>query len=141
MTIENEQVHLRFTLDAVIDTNGEGHQALAAHLEKSMAQAVGNGAITGHTAAEVQDYTSNVSIMDKGAMALSEDDLSSYFSNQIESGAMDLERIPLMMARLALRDPADVRVEIAERIEMLNESCDPAPASATGSSIAPPRPF
>lgn len=140
MTTETHQIHVRFTLDAIVDTNGESHQTLASHLERSMDQAVGNGAITGSSAAEVSEYSSAVRVLENEAVNLTEDELATYFSTQIENGSMELERIPVMMARLALRDPADVRVEMAERMQMLNDEHAGHQAAPAASLIAPPRP-
>lgn len=52
------------------------------------------------------------------AMQLEEEDIARWLSRQIEDGHMALEDIPQIMARYALADPAQMSVEIAERMEM-----------------------
>lgn len=55
---------------------------------------------------------------------LAEEDVARWLSRQIEDGQMMLEDIPQLMARYALADPAQMRAEIAERMEMQRDEED-----------------
>lgn len=108
--------HVRFTLDAVIKAEGENHEYLAQRLNSAFGQAIGNGAITGDSAATVEEFSAKTTLLSTEAAALDEDDVTKWLASQIEDGNMDVERLPLLMARYALTDPAEMRSELAERM-------------------------
>lgn len=65
----------------------------------------------------VNDY-GDKQLSSSAELDLGEDDIAGWVSRQIEDGHMALEDIPQLMARYALADPAQMMVEIAERMEM-----------------------
>ncbi len=122
-----DQAHIRFTLDAVIDANGEDHDYLAQRMNSAFARAIGDGALTGDSAAEVDVHQSKLTLLSPRAAALDEDEVAAWLSTQIESGSMPLERLALLMARYALADPADMREELAERMGLEDDDGDRFP--------------
>jgi hypothetical protein len=113
--------HVRFTLNAVINAGGEDHDYLSQRLNSAFGQAIGNGAITGDTAATVEELSANTTLLTPQAAALDEDEVSKWISDQIEDGNMDVEHLPRLMARYALTDPAEMRSELAERMGLFEE--------------------
>jgi hypothetical protein len=116
-----DQAHLQFRLDIVLDANGEDHDYLGQRINSAIAQAIGNGALTGDTAAEVDTHNAQMTLLTPGAVALDEEIITKWLTMQIKDGHMELDRIPLLMARYALADPAQMREEIAERMQMQAE--------------------
>lgn len=51
------------------------------------------------------------------AEKIDENSIKEWLSSQINGGHMELERLPMLMARYALTDPAQMREEIAERMQ------------------------
>ena len=54
------QATFTVTLNGIVDLNGLPKEALEDHLRQSMITAIGNGFITGHTEAEVDEYDFSV---------------------------------------------------------------------------------
>lgn len=122
-----DQSHVRFTLDAVIDLNGEDEEYIGQRMNSAFARAIADGALTGDTGATVDVYTAQTTTLTPKAAALSEDDLAAWLSHQIESGAMPLEGLARLMARYALTDPADMREEFVERMGLEEDGGDRFP--------------
>ena len=128
-----EQMHVSYTLTAVINTNGEDPDFIGQRMNSAFAHAVGNGALTSDTEAEVDTHSANVHVLTPQAASLDEDQITKWISQQIEDGHMALENLPLMMARYALADPAQMREEFAERMGLTGETAEDA-----GGNIARP---
>lgn len=111
-----DQTHVRFTLDAVIDLNGEDETYIGQRMNSAFARAISDGALTGDTDATVDVYTAQTTTLRPEAAALDEEAVAVWLSLQIESGAMLLEDLAKTMARFALTDPAQMRDELAERM-------------------------
>ncbi len=60
--------------------------------------------------------TSSAKPMSPEAEALDEAAVTYWLSEQIEDGHIDVDRLPLLMARYALADPQAMREELAERM-------------------------
>lgn len=128
MTIK-DQAHLRFTLDVVLNANGEDHDYLGQRMNSAFAQAMGNGALTGDSAAEVEVQEASTTLLTPEAASLDEEQIADWLADQLDSGSMFLEDVPARMARYALTDPASMREEFAERMglcEKPEESVKPA---------------
>lgn len=123
-----DQFHVRYVVDAIIDANGEGHDYLGQRMNSAFAKAIGDGALTSDTESTVDTYTARVIPIETAGANLDEEELASWIAGQIESGSMRLEEIPLLMARYALSDPADLRNEFVERMGLESSEEDlPAP--------------
>lgn len=116
--------HVRFTVDAVIAANGEDHDMLAQRMNSAFGQAIGNGAITGETAAETETLTAGTILLSPEGASLDEQKIASWISGQIESGSMAMDEVARLMARYALADPAEMREELAERMGLFESSDD-----------------
>lgn len=122
--------HVRFIVNATIAANGENHDMLAQRMNSAFGHAIGNGAITGETAAETQLVEAKTLLLSPEAAALDEQEIADWISGQIESGSMRLEDLARLMARYALADPAEMREELAERMGLFEAESDtssPAP--------------
>ncbi len=110
--------HIRFTLEAVIDAKGEDHEYLGQRMNSSFGQAIASARanITSNTAATVESISAKTTLLTPEAAALDEDEVYKWIAGQIEDGNMEVERLPLLMARYALADPAETRNELAERM-------------------------
>lgn len=117
-----DQANINFTLSVTIDANGESHEDLKHHIEKSFQHAIETGALTGHSMATVDDYTVETKLIVPEAAALDEDEIANWLSMQIEDGHMRLEDLSKLMARYALSEPGDMRMELAERMGLLPDA-------------------
>ncbi len=118
---DKDTAHIRFTLDIVLDANGEDHEYLAQRMNSAFGRAIGDGAITGESAAETDVVDAKTVLLTPQAAALDEDQVTTWITDLIESGSMRLEDLPRLMARYALSDPAEMREEIAERMGLHEE--------------------
>lgn len=59
-------------LNGTVELNGLQKEALEAHLHTCMMRAIGDGLITGHTEAEVDEYHLSVAVEESGASSESE---------------------------------------------------------------------
>lgn len=114
-----DQANINFTLSVTIDANGESHEELRRHIEKSLQYAIDTGALTGHSMATVDEHSFQTKLIGPEAAALDEDEIASWLSIQIEDGHMRLEDLSKLMARYALSEPGDMRMELAERMGLL----------------------
>lgn len=124
--------HVRFTVSAAIQANGENHELLAQRMNSAFGHAIGNGAITGDTAAETDELDAKTVLLSPEAAALDEDEIANWISGQIESGSMRLEDVARLMARYALADPAEMREELAERMGLFESESDAEEARPVG---------
>lgn len=70
-------VHIRITLDVVLDSNGEDPDYLAQRMNSAIFRAIMDGALlTGDTAAEVRSHDFRTTLLEPQAAALDEDTLA-----------------------------------------------------------------
>lgn len=112
-------VTLRATIEVRLDAAGVPPQALREQLQRSLERAIGEGALSGHTEATVDEYDLQVALIERPAADLDEDELRDWLASQIESGNTSLESLPRQLARYALTDPGAMRLELAERMGRL----------------------
>lgn len=118
-TPKQDLVQVQLTVNITFDANGEDHEWLRANAHKAVTREFGNGGITGGSDAVVEDYSIEAKILSPEAAALDEESLTKWLSQQIEDGHMELERLPMLMARYALTDTVSMREEMAERMQGL----------------------
>ena len=104
---------LRFTLDVTYDLNDVSPDEMVNRLRKMGEWAIGEGMLTGDTNAEVDQYSMDVTEYPEA----DEDEIAGFMLQRIEDGDLDLEDIPVRLARYGLMDPADFINEMRERIE------------------------
>lgn len=81
-------------------------------------QAIGDGLLTGNTEAVVDVYSMNVTQVHAD---LKEDELTEFMRQRIDNGDLELEDIPVRLARYGLMKPADFVNEMSERMETRDE--------------------
>lgn len=115
-----EKATLQMTLVVDYLPNGVSVQDLKRRLERVLERSVGEGLLTGETAAEVAQYSMDVKVTSwSGAPDLDRDQVADFLADRIENGAMHLENIPREMARFGLMSPVDFLQEMDERMEEL----------------------
>lgn len=113
-----EVVTVRLTLDVTYALNGENATEMGICLRKMCERAIGEGMLTGETDAEVEEYSMDVVIQPK---SLSEDELASFMQQRIENGDLELEDIPIRLARYGLMEPNAFVDEMLERMHLARE--------------------
>ena len=112
-----DRVHVRITLDVVLDANGEDPDYLAQRMNSDIFRAIMNGnLLSGDSAAEVDKHTFRTTLVQPQGAALDEEVLSKWFSQRIDDGELEIQDTPQLLARYALADPGTLRDELAERI-------------------------
>ena len=111
-----ERITISVRVEAVLEMNGEDRVVLQEHMQRSFERAIGMGALTGETYAEVEEHSMTLTAMNEAEAALDEAKVEAWIAGQIESGSMRLEDVCKLMARYALADPAEMRMELAERM-------------------------
>lgn len=101
--------------------NGETAESMADELEREVRRAIENGMLTGATSASVEEHCADIYPVSQEAADLDEDTISAWISKRIEYGLLDLEDVPLRMARYAIAEPGRMREEILERMQMEEE--------------------
>lgn len=109
---------VRLTLDVTYELNGVSAAEMASRLRKMCERAIGEGMLTGETAAEIEKYSMETATQPE---ALSEDELAEFMLERIESGSLALEDIPMRLARYGLMEPSAFIDEMRERMEMASE--------------------
>ena len=104
---------VRLTLDVAYQLNGEEPNDMLNRLLELVQQAIGNGMLTGSTAAETEAYSVDAVVLPE---PLAEEDIASYLSHQIEDGHVSLEGIPDRLARYGLMAPHVFVDEMRERM-------------------------
>lgn len=117
---DEEKATLQMTLVVDYLPNGVNVQDLKARLERAFERAVGEGLLTGETAAEVDRHSMDVKVTSwSGVPDLDQEQIADFIADRIENGAMNLENIPSEMARFGLMSPAEFVQEMDERMEQL----------------------
>lgn len=126
-----ETVNARLTLDVTYLLNGEAAPELLARLERMCELAIGEGLLTGETAAEVDTWSIDVSEVPSTAdRETLEAEIAAFMQQRIEDGNLGAEDIPLRLARYGLMAPEAFADEMRERMGM----DDDAP---TGQAVIP----
>lgn len=112
-------MHLSMVLTVSYLSNGVTSDELQQKLKDVINVAIGEGRLTDSSAAYVEEWNAIVTEIPEPGMNLTEDDIADWIASQVGSGTMALEDIPLLMARYALRSPAEMRAEFAERMGLL----------------------
>lgn len=113
-----DTVRVRLTLDVAYLLNGESSAEMIARLQQMCEHAIGNGMLTGYTAAEVETYSIEVSIPPH---PLSEGEIAGYMRQRIGDGYLLAEEIPMRLARYGLMEPDDFVSEMRERMETASD--------------------
>ncbi|MER0784339.1 hypothetical protein AAA534_16575 [Pseudomonas aeruginosa] len=112
-------VNARLTLDVTYLLNGEAVPELLARLERMCELAIGEGLLTGETAAEVDTWSIDVSEVPSTANRETlEAEIAAFMQQRIEDGDLSAEDIPLRLARYGLMAPEAFADEMRERMGM-----------------------
>ncbi|MCF5091302.1 hypothetical protein GIW57_14130 [Stenotrophomonas sp. PA-6-5C] len=141
-----ETVNARLTLDVTYLLNGEAAPELLARLERMCELAIGEGLLTGETAAEVDTWSIDVSEVPSAANrdAL-EAEIAAFMQQRIEDGNLGAKDIPVRLARYGLMAPEAFADEMRERMCMDDDaptgqavipSAEPADGSETEMQVA-----
>jgi hypothetical protein len=110
---EPQTVRLRLTLDVTYTLNGNSVADMQDRLRQAVEHAIGNGMLTGDSAAEVDEYSAEVVEQPE---PLSEDSLANWMTRRIEAGELALEEIPVRLARYGLMEAPAFVAEMRERM-------------------------
>lgn len=116
---QGDRVHVRFVLNAVLNANGEDPDYLGQRINSRFAPMLNT--LTDGTEATIDAVDASTMALSKEAAELHPDQIEAWIRQQIEGGHMELERVPVLMARYALADPALMREEFAERMSGVND--------------------
>jgi len=116
-----ETVKVRLVLDVTYAPNGVLAQALVDRLQNVVELAVGEGLLTGDTAAEVDEYSVLAAIVPEG---VSEDGVADFMRQRIESGDLSAEDIPVRLARYGLMESESFVAEMRERMGLENSASE-----------------
>ena len=142
----HEVANARLTLDVAYLLNDEAAPEMLARLRGMCERAIGEGLLTGDTAAEVDAWSIDVSVAqpatDRDAL---EAEIAAFMQQRIEDGGLDAEDIPVRLARYGLMASDAFVAEMRERMDMANEetqgqalipSADPADEGEIESQVA-----
>lgn len=115
------RVHV--VLDIDYELASESPSDMVRLLANLIPRAIGNGMLTGDTDSIVETHDVHILEATSDDLALSEDSISSWIAQRIETGDIELNDIPKIMARYALSDPVAMRQEILECMKQ-NANCD-----------------
>lgn len=110
-----DATQVRLTLNVAYLLNGEPLEEMTWHLRRMCELAIGNGLLTGDSAAEVDCYTLDVSAL---PAPLSENEIADYFRQRIGDGNFDAEGIPTRLAGYGLMPSDEFIAEMRERMGM-----------------------
>ena len=109
--------NITIEVSAAIDLNGYPKELLQRHMRQSIGHAIGDGLLTGHSEAEVDEYSAKVT-MDRHDL---EDEITRYLAGQIEDGKLDAEGMARRLTRYGLMLPSDFTAENDERAEQTDD--------------------
>ena len=118
--MSNDEVEalVTLTLSARVNLGGMEQEDYRSGLQARLDRAVGDGLITGYSPATVDEWSTELSVCDTQERNLDHRQVEEWFKDQIESGCVRAEDLPRMLARYAFMQPAEVRAELAERIQV-----------------------
>ncbi|URW83086.1 hypothetical protein NBV64_01620 [Alcaligenes sp. DN25] len=136
-----ETVKVRLTLDVAYLLNGEAAPELLARLQRMCECAIGEGLLTGDTAAEVETWSIDVSKVPSAAdRETLEAEIVTFMQQRIDDGNLGAEDIPVRLARYGMMAPEAFADEMRERMGMADEAPSgqavvPSTEPADGSEI------
>lgn len=113
---EGPKTRLRIVLDVSYDLEGMTPEELQALVTRNLEHAIGNGLLTGDCPALVDEWDLKVSSVSDEAASLDQEEVADWIAGQVESGSVNPEQIPAMLARYALTDSTEMREELAVRM-------------------------
>lgn len=113
-----EVVRAHLALNVTYLLNGETAADMLANLQHPCEHAIGNGLLTGETAAKVDEYTVNVSIV---PAAPPFNDITDYMNQRIADGDLSLEDILYRLVRYGLMEPLAFIAEMRERMGLSSD--------------------
>ncbi|EIK52057.1 hypothetical protein YO5_00565 [Stutzerimonas stutzeri TS44] len=118
-----ETVNARLTLDVTYLLNGEAALEMLARLQRMCEHAIGEGLLTGETAAEVDTWSLDVSRVSSAAdREALEAEIATFMQQRIEDGNLGAEDIPVRLARYGLMAPQAFADEMRERMGMADKA-------------------
>lgn len=134
-----EGVKARLTLDVSYVLNGEHFDDLVIHLHQQCRRAIGQGLLTGSTAAEVDTWSMDVRVLPSQAEGDAlQAEIAAFMQQRIEDGDLAAEDIPARLARYGLMDPEAFAAEMRERMEMATGDAAEDPPLVTAPATAAP---
>lgn len=115
-TTNEPRVRMQLVLDVEYLLNGESPADLANNLESLVQRALGEGLLTGSTAAEVESHDFKVITLEDELV--DRDAVRDFITDAIESGSMRLEDITMRMATYGLMHPHEFSAEMRERMSL-----------------------
>ncbi|WP_341744655.1 hypothetical protein [Azonexus hydrophilus] len=109
-----QTTRVRLTLEVEYALNGEMAEDMVSRLQRMCEHAIGNGMLTGESAAEVEEYSMEVVVQEEPP---SEDEVADLMLRRIEDGSIGVEDIPMRLARYGLMSPKAFVEEVQERME------------------------
>lgn len=106
---------VRLQLDVSYKLNGVALEDMVVRLQRAAERAIGEGLLTGETAAEADEYSMDVVVV---PAPLCEDELSAFMHERMESGEIGLGEIASRLVRYGLMDPVNFVEEMRERMEL-----------------------
>lgn len=113
-TTNDQTLSARLTLDVSYQLNGVPPEEMRRLLNSLVERAVGEGLLTGHTAATVEEYSMSVVMLPE---PLDEDELTDLMAQRIDNGQISLEDIPNRLAKYGLMEPHSFVEEMRERMQ------------------------
>lgn len=111
-------VRLRLTLDVSYALRGESAEDMDARLTKAVDYAIQNGMLTGDSAAEVDEYSMDVT---ETVEPLTEEEVTAFMRQRIEDGQLLAEDVAVRLARYGLMEAPAFVSEMRERMEMAKQ--------------------
>lgn len=111
--VSEAPVRMQLVLDVTYIPNGVSADDLRDTLSSMVQRAIGNGLLTGDSAAEIDAYETAITTAPE---PLSEKAMSDFMLRRIEDGELELADIPLRLARFGMMNPVAFQIEMQERI-------------------------
>lgn len=122
-----EIVRARLTLDVSYLLNGEAAPEMLARLRRMCERAIGEGLLTGETAAEVDTWAIDVSATPSAADCDAlEAEIAAFMQQRIEDGNLNAEDVPVRLARYGLMSPEAFVSEMRERMAVVPATVPPS---------------
>jgi hypothetical protein len=112
---EPQEIRVRLTLDVTYTPNGAESVELANNLYKMVEKAIDNGMLTGHSDAEVDQYSMETAVVPE---LLTEEEVENFMRQRVANGDLLLEDVPSRLARYGLLEVPAFIAEMRERIDM-----------------------
>ncbi|WP_262522904.1 hypothetical protein [Agrobacterium tumefaciens] len=116
-----EIVSARLTLDVAYLLNGESASEMLERMRGMCERAIGEGMLTGETAAEVDAWSIAASLSPTAAADDTlEAGIAAFMRQRIEDGNLDAEDIPVRLSRYGLMPPEAFVSEMRERMDIVD---------------------